>query len=74
MANNIGDIMGQCPQRKGVFIDVSGFGKQGFDKVSAADIVDHVTEHFIAERIVAHVLYEASSIRKRVRLAEIILR
>src|SRR6185312_7298332 len=65
MANNIRDIVRQCPQRKGVFINVSGFGQQRIHKISAADVMDHVAKHCVAEWIIAHVLNQAAAVGKR---------
>ena len=54
--------MRQSPEREGVFVQVVGFAQQVLHEVARADVVNQVAEELAAERIVAHVLQDASGI------------
>jgi hypothetical protein len=64
--------MRQCAQSEGVFVYIGGVAQQGGDEISGANIVLKIAEMFLAKRIVAHVLNQASTIGEGVCLQEIV--
>src|SRR5205085_6264724 len=54
--------MRQCAEREGVFIGVLAFEQQLANKVSAANIMHQVAEIPAAERIVAEVLNDSTTV------------
>src|SRR5205807_6927597 len=71
---NIRGVMRQCAQRKGILIDVRGFAQKCFYKIAAANIVNKITEQLVAERVISHVLNEASAIGICMGLAQVFIR
>ena len=61
-------------QGKCIPVDIVGILQHGNYEISAADVVQQVTEVFIAERIIAEVLDDAPAIRVGVRVIELIFR
>src|SRR5947209_10986902 len=74
MPNRVRSIMRQRAQGEGQFIDVMRVAQQLGNKVSAANVVNEITEELVAKRIVAHVLDEASAISIGVSFAQVLCR
>jgi len=61
-------------QREGIFIGGLAFAQKLNHKVAAAHVVHQVTELFVAERVVAHVLNHRAAICIRVSLPHLVIR
>src|ERR1700745_2038415 len=64
--------MRQRTHRESIFVDIGGIAKQGLNKITAADIMNKVTEVLAAERVVTHVLHNAAAVCVGMSLAQIV--
>src|SRR5215212_8444720 len=64
--------MSQRPEREGILVGVARLGYQGFDKVTAPDIVREVAEEFGGKRVVAHVLDDAAAVSVGISLSQLL--
>src|ERR1700756_5789349 len=62
MAGNIGGVVRESAQRKGVLIGVLALQQQFTHEIPAANVVDQIAEFHAAKRIVAEVLYDGATI------------
>ena len=52
----IGGIVGERPEREGIFIDVLRIAQESQDEVSAANVMSQVADESTAVWVIAHVL------------------
>src|SRR5882672_12459359 len=74
MARNIRRIVGQGPQREGVFIDILALEQQFHNEISTADVMHQIAELPAAEWIVAEILDHGASIGVSMRLPDLVFR
>ena len=72
MAVNVGDIVRERAQRKGIFIGILAFSQQLQDKVPGADVMGQVAEILVAERVVAQILNDRATIGIGMRFVKLV--
>jgi hypothetical protein len=72
MAIIIGGIVRQRAQSESVLVNVLGVGDQVDHKIAAADVMRQIAEELAAERVVAQILNDASSVGECVRLQQFV--
>ena len=70
----VAGIMRHCSQRESVLVDILGFSKQRFNKLSAAHIVGQIAEEAAPVRVITEVLNKRPAIRVGVRHAQFVRR
>src|SRR6185312_4920231 len=70
----IGSIVGESAERESIFVKVRGVPQERFHEVATAHVVEKIAEELIAERIVAHVLQNASAVGVGVGLLQVLFR